>query len=89
LIVVGLIRGRSFGAGVEIVADREAPLDMVDRFFAPDEIAALNSLAKAQERQGFFEYWTFQESDIKARGLAFPCLSIGLVRPKINGPGDR
>jgi 4'-phosphopantetheinyl transferase len=77
LIVVGLTRGRSLGVDVENVADREAPLDIVDRFFAPDEIAALNSLAEAQQRDRFFEYWTFKESYIKARGLG---LSVPLDR---------
>jgi 4'-phosphopantetheinyl transferase len=74
LIVLGVTRHRALGVDVENVEAREALLDIADRFFAPQEVAALNAVPAQQQQYRFFEYWTFKESYIKARrmGLSLP-----------------
>jgi 4'-phosphopantetheinyl transferase len=74
LIVLGVTRHRALGVDVENVEAREALLDIADRFFAPQEVTALNAVPMAQQQYRFFEYWTFKESYIKARrmGLSLP-----------------
>ncbi|MGB8131957.1 MAG: 4'-phosphopantetheinyl transferase superfamily protein [Candidatus Angelobacter sp.] len=74
LIVLGVTRNRALGVDVENVEAREALLDIADRFFAPQEVAALNAVPAQQQQYRFFEYWTFKESYIKARrmGLSLP-----------------
>lgn len=77
LIVVGVTRGRAIGVDVENVVDREAAIGVANRFFAPAEVAALNVTPAAEQPYRFFEYWTFKESYIKARGMG---LSLPLDR---------
>jgi 4'-phosphopantetheinyl transferase len=75
LIALGLTAQRALGVDVEDLSGRDAPLQIADRFFAPVEVAALNSLPEAAQRQRFLQYWTLKESYIKARGMG---LSIPL-----------
>lgn len=74
LIVLGVTCGGDLGVDTESVSAGEIPIDIADRFFAPDEVAALNALPREQHQQRFFEYWTLKESYIKARsmGLSIP-----------------
>jgi 4'-phosphopantetheinyl transferase len=69
LIVLGVTRGRELGVDVENVRAREVSIDIADRFFAPQEVAALSATPTEQQQYRFFEYWTFKESYIKARGM--------------------
>jgi 4'-phosphopantetheinyl transferase len=75
LIVLGVTRSRRLGLDVENIHAREAALDMAPRFFAPQEVTTLFGLPSQQQSYRFFEYWTFKESYIKARGMG---LSIPL-----------
>lgn len=68
LIVLGVTRGRALGVDVENVA-REVSIDIADHYFAPAEVAALHAVPPQQRQERFFEYWTFKESYIKARGM--------------------
>jgi 4'-phosphopantetheinyl transferase len=63
--------------GVDVETIREPPLDLVDRYFAPPESAALRALAPADQREAFFALWTLKESFIKAIGMG---LSMPLDR---------
>lgn len=56
------------GIDVEHIG-RPAPLEVVDHFFAPVEIAALRALPHGEQQRRFFDYWTLKESYIKAGGL--------------------
>jgi len=47
------------------------PLELAERVFSPEELAALQSLAPQPRRQRFFENWTLKEAYLKARGLGF------------------
>lgn len=69
LIVLGIARGRAVGVDVEDFAARHVSLDLADRYFAPQEAAALATVPAAQQQYRFFEYWTFKEAYIKARGM--------------------
>src|SRR5204862_4842089 len=48
---------------------RGAPVEVANRWFAPEELAELNALAPAEQSDRFFVYWTLKEAYIKARGL--------------------
>lgn len=69
LIVLGVTRHRTLGVDVENVTAREVSLDIADRFFSPSEVTALRAVPAQQQQFRFFEYWTFKESYIKARGM--------------------
>jgi 4'-phosphopantetheinyl transferase len=77
LIVLGVACERALGVDVENVVARKAALGVADRFFAPAEVAALFALPEPLQHDAFFEYWTFKESYIKARGMG---LSLPLDR---------
>ena len=75
-LVVCAVAAEDLGVDVESLR-RPAPLAVAERFFAPTEVAALRALPE-QERAGrFFDYWTFKESYVKARGLG---LSVPLEK---------
>lgn len=63
--------------GIDVEAVRDPPLDLVDRYFSPPEVAAIRALDPAAQRDAFFTLWTLKESFIKALGLG---LSMPLDR---------
>ena len=69
LIVLAVARGRELGVDVEHLSVRTVPFDIADRFFSPSETAELMRLPAERRQERFFEYWTFKESYIKARGM--------------------
>ena len=85
LIILGVAPDQSLGVDVENVRKRPAPIEVADRFFAPDEAEALNALPKERQQQRFFEYWTLKESYIKARGMG---LSIPLDKFSFQFPRE-
>lgn len=82
LIALCVSRTRMLGVDVEQLT-RPASLDIANRFFSASEIAALAGTPPAQRPYRFFEYWTFKESYIKARGMG---LSIPLDRFSFDYP---
>ena len=86
LIVLGVTRHRALGVDVENVQAREALIDIADRYFAPQEVAALSAVPAQQQQYRFFEYWTFKESYIKARGMG---LSLPLDKFSFHYPHDQ
>lgn len=82
LIALCVSRTRMLGVDVEQLT-RPAPLGIANRFLSTCEIAALASAPPAQRPYRFFEYWTFKESYIKARGMG---LSIPLDRFSFDYP---
>ena len=70
LIALGVAKGRSLGVDVENFARPKISIDMAAHYFAAQETAALRELPHARQYR-FFEYWTFKESYIKARGMGF------------------
>ncbi|WP_193316973.1 4'-phosphopantetheinyl transferase family protein [Janthinobacterium sp. FT14W] len=68
LIALAVSAGRALGVDVEHVAARAGASGIASHFFSSVEAAALASLPQEQRQERFFEYWTFKESYIKARG---------------------
>lgn len=75
LIALAITRNVAVGVDVENVVARAAPVEIADSYFSAQETAALTALERAHQQLRFFEYWTFKESYIKARGMG---LSIPL-----------
>lgn len=75
LIALGVTKSCALGLDVENVHSTPVLLDLADRYFAPEELSALAALPRHLQQDRFFEYWTFKESYIKARGMG---LSIPL-----------
>jgi len=73
LIACAVTIGREVGVDVEHVG-RRLTHDVAARFFAPTEVAHLQSLPEDEQERVFFDYWTLKEAYIKARGfgLALP-----------------
>jgi 4'-phosphopantetheinyl transferase len=86
LIVLGVTKRRALGVDVENVRARAISIDIADRFFAPAETAELAAVPAHRQQDRFFEYWTFKESYIKARGMG---LSLPLDKFSFHYPSDR
>ena len=86
LIILGVTRRRALGVDVENCRTREGSIDIADRFFAPTEVTALAGVPPHQQQYRFFEYWTFKESYIKARGMG---LSLPLDKFSFHYAHDR
>lgn len=68
MVACAVARERDIGVDLEDL-ERDAPLDVAERFFAPEEVRALRQLPPGEQPDRFFVYWTLKESYIKARGL--------------------
>jgi 4'-phosphopantetheinyl transferase len=86
LIVLGVTKRRALGVDVENFRAREVSIDIADRYFAPQEVAVLTAAPPHQQQYRFFEYWTFKEAYIKARGMG---LSLPLEKFSFFYPDDR
>jgi 4'-phosphopantetheinyl transferase len=86
LIVLGVTKRRALGVDVENFRARDVSIDIADRYFAPQEIAVLTAAPPDQRKYRFFEYWTFKEAYIKARGMG---LSLPLDKISFHYPDDR
>jgi 4'-phosphopantetheinyl transferase len=69
VVVLALGRDPAVGVDVERLDRAVRPLEVADRFFSPDEIAALRALPEARHRDRFLALWTLKEAYIKARGM--------------------
>jgi 4'-phosphopantetheinyl transferase len=86
LIALAIARDRTIGVDVENLVERQPSIGIADHFFSPLEVAALAALPQQQRGERFFEYWTFKESYIKARGMG---LSLPLDKFSFHFPSDR
>lgn len=86
LIALGVTWHRELGVDVEHVRARQVSLAIADRFFAPAEVAELATVAPERRQDRFFEYWTFKEAYVKARGAG---LSIPLEQFSFHYPHER
>jgi len=85
LIVIGVTKHRALGVDVENICRREISAGVAERFFASDEAAELARIPPHRRQDRFFEYWTFKESYIKARGMG---LSLPLGKFSFYFPDD-
>jgi 4'-phosphopantetheinyl transferase len=86
LVVLAVARGREVGVDVENTHAHNVDFGIADHFFAPAEVAALSNVPPDERQFRFFEYWTFKEAYIKARGMG---LSIPLDKFSFDYPSDR
>lgn len=86
LVMLGVTSDRVIGIDTESVDAREADIDGLDRYFAPEESTALLALPERERRRRFFELWTLKESYIKARGMG---LAIPLDAFRFELGGER
>jgi len=85
LIALAVTRGQAVGIDVENLAVREVSTGIADRFFAQAEVDELATTPPSRQQDRFFEYWTFKESYIKARGMG---LSIPLDQFSFHFPHE-
>ncbi|HEY0170029.1 MAG TPA: 4'-phosphopantetheinyl transferase superfamily protein [Pyrinomonadaceae bacterium] len=69
LALYAVTDGREVGVDIERVREDFAGLDIAERFFSPDEVAALSAVPAGERATAFFDCWTRKEAYIKARGL--------------------
>lgn len=86
MIVLGVTVGRALGVDVENIRAREVSIGMADRFFSPIEADELANAPSHRQQYRFFEYWTFKEAYIKARGMG---LQLPLDKFSFDYPDDR
>ena len=68
--------GREVGVDLELVRTTLRSDSLAERFFSPQEVAALRALPESAQKEAFFHCWTRKEAYIKARGAG---LSINLA----------
>jgi 4'-phosphopantetheinyl transferase len=68
IAIVAVTCGREIGVDVEQIRRDGDLLDVAELYFAPEERAALRSLAERDRCYGFFRCWTRKEAYLKARG---------------------
>jgi 4'-phosphopantetheinyl transferase len=68
LVVCAVARNIEVGIDVENIS-RKVNLDLAQRYFAPVEVAYLDTMPKERLHAVFFLFWTLKEAYIKARGL--------------------
>jgi 4'-phosphopantetheinyl transferase len=85
LIALGVAKRRALGVDVENVGARKALIDIADRYFSPSEVAQFRATPPRQQQYRFFEYWTFKEAYVKARGMG---LSLPLDKFSFHYPGN-
>lgn len=84
LVMLGVTSGRTLGIDAESLELREADIEGLDRYFAPEESAALLRLPPVCRRRRFFELWTLKESYIKARGMGL-AIALDAFRFELTG----
>ena len=85
LILLGVTRDRAIGVDVENLLSRSVTLDIADQCFARAEVEALARTPAERRQERFFEFWTFKESYIKARGMG---LSLPLSKFRFTFPAE-
>jgi 4'-phosphopantetheinyl transferase len=68
LALVAVSAKDPLGIDLEWMRPELAGLKIARRFFAPAEVAALEQLPEAHQKEGFFNCWTRKEAFIKAKG---------------------
>jgi len=77
-VLVAIASDRPLGADVEEIRATPDLLDLARRYFAAEEVLALEGLAAGERPAAFFELWTCKEACLKVHGEG---LGGGLARP--------
>ncbi|CAH0992749.1 hypothetical protein SIN8267_02886 [Sinobacterium norvegicum] len=75
MIVCAVTVGQAVGCDVEWLARKNSLQAIAEKYFSPQEQAALFRLPEPLQRRRFFDLWTLKESYVKACGQG---LSMGL-----------
>lgn len=68
LVLLAFATDRPVGVDIEFGRDRVSSDAIAQRFFAADEVEALQALSKSQRKEAFFRIWTRKEAYLKALG---------------------
>lgn len=69
LALVAVGRGRRVGIDVERLRPGRNPLRVADRYFSPEEVAAVKAVTPDEQPREFLRYWTAKEALAKGLGL--------------------
>lgn len=86
--IVVVARGIAPGIDIERIRPRPRAMQLAERFFHPEETAALIALDEQQREHAFLQLWTAKEAVLKAlgRGVAFGLHRLRLtVAPVLPG----
>jgi 4'-phosphopantetheinyl transferase len=86
LAACAVAREVDVGVDVEAGARVRRPLALAERFFAPEEAAALRGLSEAAQTERFLALWVAKEAVLKARGVGIAG-GLGAVRLAPEGAG--
>lgn len=68
LVLLAFAADRPVGVDVEFCRQRVSSDAVAQRFFADDEVGALQDLDESEKREAFFRVWTRKEAYLKALG---------------------
>lgn len=85
LALLAVCCGRAVGIDIERHRPDVECAELAERYFSPDEAAALGALPETRRRAAFFAGWTRKEAYLKAQGLG---MSIALDRFSVSLPPD-
>jgi 4'-phosphopantetheinyl transferase len=88
LAACAVARVADVGVDVEAGARLHRPLALAERFFAPEEAAALRALPEALQREQFVALWAAKEAVLKARGVGLAA-GLAAVRIALDAGGPR
>ena len=81
LALFAFVLNCDIGVDIEFMGRDITMDDIAERFFSPDEKAALDGLPSDMKRKGFFACWARKEALLKATGKG---LSFGLERVEVS-----
>jgi 4'-phosphopantetheinyl transferase len=82
MVACAVTRSGEVGVDVETVRSRDL-LNLARRYFAPGEVAELESLPAELHPQAFFRLWTLKEAYIKACGQGLAMDLAGFAFPNV------
>ena len=69
LIALAITRHSALGIDTENTQARKTPLNLINDYFSPAEMATMNATHPEQKSHRFFQHWTLKEAYVKARGM--------------------
>jgi len=85
VLLVALGEGVRLGVDLELLRPRPRMLEIIQRFFHPDEVVWLQDLDETDREHWFFRVWCAKEAMLKAHGQG---ISFGLHRLQLAPAAD-
>ncbi len=89
IALCAVTRKCKIGVDIEFINEDSANAEIAERFFSPDEIAALEKTPDNLKTAAFFSCWTRKEAFVKAvgKGLSYPLQNFSVsVKPEETAP---